>query len=186
MSKDVKKGVSIRSFLTTSAGAVAAGAALIGGRSIVKSIIKPSIANATIPGDYPYVPLYEGDLPALAELGRQNMVAGGGCGLNGAKTLIHALIEAGAGGDWGSLPVDMFGYGGGGVNGWGTICGALNGILAIVFLICKANGYSPNNVTDAVMKWYAETALPTEENFPGFDKARTIADSPLCHVSISR
>jgi len=191
MSKDVKKGVSRRSFLTTSAGAVATGAALIGGGGIVKSIIKPKVAGAAITASYPYLPLYEENLPALAELGRVNMGLGGGCGLNGGKTLVQAIIDSGADvdGNWANFPIDMLAYGGGGVSSWGTICGALNGTLAIVCLICKANGYDFGAVSNALMQWYSETTLPTVENFPTYDidngVIRTVSDSPLCHVSIS-
>ncbi|MDM8557112.1 twin-arginine translocation signal domain-containing protein [Desulfococcaceae bacterium HSG7] len=148
----VTKTVSRRSFLARSAGTLTTGAAMIGGGSFVHEIIQSPKAHASAGQNYPYTHLYEYSLPDLAELGRLNMVAGGGCGLNGAKTMVDALIQAFPDSSWSSFPVELFSYGGGGANGWGTLCGALNGTLAIMSLICQHNDFNFPLIADALMK----------------------------------
>lgn len=193
MSKDVKKGVSRRSFLTTSAGAVATGAALIGGGGIVKSIIKPKLAHAEDVGFWPY-PVGGLDVDLVRFYGKEGYYSrlggAGGCGYGGAIGLIYALREALPGSVWDDLPDVMFKYGSGGAAGWGTLCGSLNGALAVMTLAC-----SSGDVRDDLMGWYTTAVLPTdrwnEQDFlanydpEGYEYASSVADSPLCHISVS-
>lgn len=96
---------------------------------------------------------------------------------------------------WAGMPKKLFLYGGGGIAGWGTICGTLNGSSALI----RAVG-APNSVVDAVMMYYADTPMPTNaidnlaragwvptapapkprENVPS-----CIGGTQLCHASIS-
>lgn len=97
---------------------------------------------------------------------------------------------------WGALPENLFKFGVGGVNSWGTICGTLNGSCAAI----AATG-ADSSLEDALMQYYTETPLPTN----GVDKAvragwvpaagptpvpenvpTSTAHSPLCHASLSQ
>ena len=59
---------------------------------------------------------------------------------------------------WGTLPQNVFRYGGGGVGGWGTLCGTLNGASAIIGMTV-GNGTHRNNLIDAIMQYYAQHGL---------------------------
>ena len=81
-----------------------------------------------------------------------------------------------------NFPYAMFKYGAGGVNGWATLCGSLNGSVAAIQLLSP----NPNPLIDNLMSWYEVTALP---NFypkgAKFPEVRSIAGTPLCHESIA-
>lgn len=96
---------------------------------------------------------------------------------------------------WQTIPKNIFKYASGGVDGWGTICGCLNGACAII----AATG-APAGVGDALVQWYTETALPsnfidksvrdgwtpTGAPVPLVNVPTSIAESPLCHNSLSQ
>lgn len=84
-----------------------------------------------------------------------------------------------------SFPTQMMKYGHGGVNGAGTICGALNGAAAVVGLLVKAK-----EIQDALMaelfRWYEETPFPMFKPVePVFDyePPTSVSQSILCHAS---
>lgn len=119
----------------------------------------------------------------------------GGCMHGAATGLMQAYKEAfqGQGTGWDLIPCGMYQYGSGGVAGWGTLCGILNGCLAVLNLI-GLHG----KLGDQLMGWYSTTMFPTA-NCEGFISAsgqmalpdaevlaHTVADSPLCHISISK
>lgn len=123
----------------------------------------------------------------------------GGCMYGAAASLIEAFRAAcrsdDAGGgysDWELIPTGMFKYGSGGVAGWGTICGILNGAAAVLAMA----GY--DSLIGQVIGWYTLQSFPLDtcEGFTaasGFEAladidvpAHTVSDSPLCHISISK
>ena len=100
---------------------------------------------------------------------------------------------------WGTLPKNMMKFGGGGVGGWGTLCGTLNGSSAVI----AAMG-APGKITDEAMQYYAETPLPTKGvdvsmrkgdwtpaganvpvTGPLLNVPTSTAHSQLCHASLS-
>lgn len=91
-----------------------------------------------------------------------------------------------------SFPVDAFLFLEGGVSGWGTICGANAGasIVTNVILGPRTAGSEDGMLMGSeLMQHYASTAMPTY--VPGAPKVtgeipKTVADSPLCHISVGR
>jgi hypothetical protein len=118
----------------------------------------------------------------------------GGCGYAGFAGILKQLQDK-QGEPFTRIPAEMFGYAGGGVKGWGTICGALNGAAAALSLVCDSK--SSGLVIDELIGWYTESLLPTDTSnlFAVSDKYATknnIAElpqnksgSPLCHISLS-
>ena len=124
--------------------------------------------------------------------------------MNGAASgLMEALATAQPGTGWDDIPyggTSWFKYGGGGISGWGTLCGVPNGCCAVLNMI-NLHGAHANKV----LGYYSETEFPTSavsdlyyngywtlpdgvpEPIPDNEVlARTVAFSPLCHVSISK
>lgn len=100
----------------------------------------------------------------------------------GSFEAIVGLLGDRFGAPYTSFPFEMFEFGAGGVNGWGTLCGALNGSVAAVQLLSP----QPGPVIDTLMSWYQTEPLP---NFypkgAKFAEVRSVAGTPLCHESIA-
>lgn len=100
---------------------------------------------------------------------------------------------------WASLPKKMFAFGGGGVNGWGTLCGTCNGSAAIIKMMKKPSGAAPAAIIDVALEYYAKTPLPTngaeisarKGDWTTLTKAilpnvpTSTANSQLCHASLT-
>jgi hypothetical protein len=87
-----------------------------------------------------------------------------------------------------SFPVDMMIYGAGGVGGWGSLCGAINGSAALVGLFVKDED-DIKKLVNEIFLWYQQTELPIYvPQKPGLDikMPRTVSDSVLCHVSATK
>jgi len=94
-----------------------------------------------------------------------------------------------------SLPLEMMNYGGGGVKGWGTLCGTLNAAAAVISLVRDSKSSTP--IINELMGWYTEALLPgdksnmyAESGAFAVDKGiKTLTQnqsgSPLCHVSVT-
>jgi hypothetical protein len=92
-----------------------------------------------------------------------------------------------------SFPAEAFIFLEGGISGWGTICGANAGANVVTNIIL-----GPRTVTGSeegmlmgseLMQHYASTPMPTY--VPANPKVqaecpKTIADSPLCHLSVGK
>ncbi len=81
------------------------------------------------------------------------------------------------------FPFEMFIYGAGGVYGWGTLCGCLNGCAAAIQVL-SAN---PEPLVDELYRWYQTAALPDfDPKGMKFKSVHSVAGSPLCHPSIAK
>ncbi|MHB8792771.1 MAG: hypothetical protein ACYC6O_05480 [Thermoleophilia bacterium] len=97
----------------------------------------------------------------------------------------------------------MYQFGAGGVNGWGTLCGSPLGAAITVNTIVGMNGSTDvgSQMSNDLLAYYASTAMPvyipvTSQyaakggTAPGYTPPMAIpsstADSPLCHVSVSK
>lgn len=113
------------------------------------------------------------------------------CGAAIVNAVFGQLREK-VGGPYKSFPSDAFVFLEGGVSGWGTICGANAGanIVTNVILGPRTAGSTDGMLMGSeLMQHYATTAMPTY--VPKAPKVKgeipkTVAESPLCHVSVGR
>ncbi|MBC8198809.1 MAG: C_GCAxxG_C_C family protein [Desulfobacterales bacterium] len=118
-----------------------------------------------------------------------------------ASGLIEAMKaimpNSGAGSEWYKIPAQIFSFGAGGIQMWGTLCGTLTGCLSVLNMM-KLHGKLGNEI----MGWYSTTEFPTGNVWDIYKEggwkphytpvpdnkvlAHTTSDSPLCHVSISK
>jgi hypothetical protein len=84
------------------------------------------------------------------------------------------------------FPFHMFRYGEGGIGGFGSICGALNGGAALIGLFENTKS-SRTQLIGELFSWYERTALPRYRpaDQPTARMPRSVAESVLCHVSVS-
>lgn len=123
------------------------------------------------------------DVEAVRKLGYENYYKDG-CMYGVAAAIIETMREN-TGGPWNTIPMDMFAYGEGGAFGWGTLCGALNGGLAMINLAAGKNADLGNDL----IGWYTENPFPSDkhEAYCKFNnQITTISKSPLCHASVTR
>lgn len=100
----------------------------------------------------------------------------------GAFESIVAPIAEELGPPYKDFPFDMMTYGAGGINGWATICGCLNGAAAAFQLLSP----KPEPLIDALFAWYEREQLPNvQPKGMKFAEVRSVSGSPLCHQSIS-
>lgn len=113
------------------------------------------------------------------------------CGAAVVNSVFGQLREK-VGEPYRSFPNDAFVFLEGGVSGWGTICGANAGANIVTNLILgprTAGSEAGMLMGSELMQYYASTAMPTY--VPGqprvkADIPRTVADSPLCHLSVGK
>ncbi|MGI9102048.1 MAG: C-GCAxxG-C-C family (seleno)protein [Terriglobales bacterium] len=99
----------------------------------------------------------------------------------GAFEAMVAPVAEQLGPPYSEFPFDMFTYGAGGINGWATICGALNGAAAAFQLLSP----KPEPLMDTLFNWYEMAPLPDlQPKGAKFAEVRSVANSPLCHQSI--
>ncbi|MFW5774489.1 MAG: C-GCAxxG-C-C family (seleno)protein [Tangfeifania sp.] len=84
-----------------------------------------------------------------------------------------------------SFPVQMFKYGHGGIGGFGSVCGALNGAAALIGLFITDKNVQDKMIAD-LFQWYESELLP---NFSpanpvfNYDPEKSVSNSVLCHAS---
>jgi hypothetical protein len=125
----------------------------------------------------PYVPL---DAAEAIELAYSNKLIGD-CMYGTFATLVEMLADQ-VGGSYLTYPTTVTRFGAGGMVGWGTTCGCLNGAAMAIYLVSP----DPEPIIDEVFNHYMYTALP-DVKIKGakMEIAPSTAESTLCHVSIS-
>jgi len=194
MAKDVKemKGKSLlrREFFKQSgiiAGGVGLGAA---GFSLVSHAEEQQ--QAKVPEwPWPYATLDVEEVRKRAHL----FYYKAGCMYATFGALITSLADK-VGYPYTTIPIDMARYGSGGVIGWGSVCGTLNGSSAVITLVV---GKEYSKVVNELLAWYTETPFPSDisneyaknheflvEKYKT-DKVlpQTVSRSTLCHVSVN-
>lgn len=121
----------------------------------------------------------------------------GDCCYGAFHSIVESLAEA-VGEPFTSFPTDMMRYGKGGMYGYGTLCGALNGASAAIQLVTDEE--TAAKVITELLNWYAKEPLPTDTaNQYAVDheylvdelKAegalhQNVAGNVLCHISVSK
>lgn len=185
-------GLNRRKFITT-AGVLATGLIVTGltgcsnttAENVEKDSKQDNVVAVAQAGAAPDLPWKYNKLDV--ELVRKRAYEGypnGGCCYTVAKALLDTLAET-SGGHWASIPSEMFLFGAGGAYSWGTLCGALNGALPIINLASDKH----KDIGNELIGWYTKFPFPSDK-FESYCKIKkqitTIADSPLCHVSVSK
>lgn len=182
--------VSRRAFLATAGGAAV-------GLEIARlpgNVAQAAEALPPLPWPYPKSGL---NVEELRQTAYRNYKTGmSGCAFCTTQTLIKAIgdglaKEGVAVNPWPLLPSGLYKYANGGVVGWGTICGALNGAIAVMDLL-GVHG----TLGEPLMDYFSTAELPTSmlvgwvPNVAGLTQPltaipATVSNSPLCHVSAS-
>ncbi len=158
-----------------SAGTISAGAA--------QTILSPSNANAQINegSEWPF-PFVFLDPDLAAQRGYEAFYQGACC--YGTVQGILSQWKEMLGEPFSTLPAEMFKYGEGGIVGWGSVCGTLNGASAMINLVCESEDAAP--LINELVAWYSSTAVPVF--IPAENTAIEVStsNSPLCHASVGR
>lgn len=187
MSKEITR----KEFLTnTSKYAVGAIAGVVGLNALAGGKILASPKDYTWP--WPYQPLDPEDVRLRAHhlFWNDKDCASGVFG-----ALVEALREK-IGEPWTSMPIEVMLFGRGGGNGWGTLCGTVNGAAAIISLVTsKADS---GKLINEIWGWASSEALPSNAANQAavdgkyVDKKYTdvlpqsVSGSVLCHASVSQ
>lgn len=170
-----------------------AGALIAGGAGIVTltKAFKPEYQTLEEPkkleyknadSSWPYFPLD----PALAADLAYKHYDSGSCMYATFTSIISQLAEK-HGEPYSSFPVHMMKYGHGGVGGFGTICGSLNGAAALIGLLVAGKAEQDSLIT-GLLRWYEDAKLPEyipQKAILEFTPQSTISKSTLCHASNS-
>lgn len=94
------------------------------------------------------------------------------------------------GSPYATIPTSMMIFGEGGIAGIASICGALNGASAAIFLITGGMEKGKREVAFALTRelfnWYEQEALPNyKPQKPKFEIVKSVSRSPLCHASVT-
>jgi len=106
-----------------------------------------------------------------------------GCCYGAAEALLTTISET-SGGPWSTIPIDMFKWGAGGGLSWGTLCGALNGAMYVINLASEKFA----EIGNELIGWYTLFPFPSDKHETYCkitNQAITVANSPLCHISVS-
>ncbi len=176
---------------------LAGGGALLAAATI-PVLVRPSQAAAAAAPTalpWPYDPTL--NPKAVAEVAYQTYFLSG-CAEATWWPIVAALAASpnisNAAATWGTIPQNMFKFGGGGVDSWGTICGTLNGSCAVIAMTGASS-----TLEDAIMEYYGDTPLPTNAvdiayrsggwtpaTLPLPNVVTSTAHSQLCHASLSQ
>jgi len=189
------------------------GAATVSGAVLLKDADPAAAAGTAIPWPYPTDPAQQPNPEAVARRAWETYYKSG-CAEAVWGSGVEALAAISPAGTWDTLPTNMFRFGGGGIAGWGTICGTLNGAAAFISMVVGQNlgpdGVTKvwthrNNLINGVFQFYAETPLPTNDCYkssqgfldgldpwtpatpaaaPISNAPSSTANSPLCHSSL--
>ena len=109
------------------------------------------------------------------------------CGYGVFYSIVGSLAEQ-YGAPYNQFPFSMLEVFKGGISDWGTICGCLGGAASAYALFWGRK--ERDAMVDELFHWYSTTNLPIynpADAKVSLDKTKpTIAESQLCHISVSR
>ncbi|MBT8763055.1 C_GCAxxG_C_C family protein [Desulfohalobiaceae bacterium Ax17] len=104
------------------------------------------------------------------------------CSFGAFEAIVGSLREK-VGHPYNLIPTEIMTFGRGGVAGWGTICGALNGASAAIALVVgEYKKYK--GLLNELLAWYSKVEMPIYIPAGQKDMVKTVAGSPLCHASV--
>jgi hypothetical protein len=170
---------------------VAVGAFAAGGAGLVTltTAFKPEKLPAPETGNLEYSPgenvweYFHLDPAATAQLAYDSY-SEGSCMYATIVSVVSQLTEK-FGEPFASFPIHMFKYGHGGIGGYGSVCGALNGAAALIGLLIIDKSVQDKMITD-LCQWYERESLPVfSPQNPVFDftPETSVSNSVLCHAS---
>lgn len=135
------------------------------------------------------------DVEYLRKLGHKSFYTGDCC-YGVFNAIVTALVEA-VGDPFDKVTTDTMRYGAGGVAGFGSLCGTLNGACAAIGLV--SDKATQSKLARELLSWYAVTALPSDiSNEYARDHAflvpelktdewleASVAGGNLCHLSVT-
>lgn len=113
----------------------------------------------------------------------------GACCYGVFQSIIGELREE-VGAPYSMIPTSMMIFGEGGIAGTASVCGALNGAAAAIFLITGQMEKKEREVafalTQELFHWYEQVPLPDyRPPKPKYEIVSSISRSTLCHASVS-
>lgn len=129
------------------------------------------------------------DPVAVAERAYPSYYKGGCC--YGAFEGIVGELKTEAGYPYTLIPTEMMIFGEGGAAGTSSLCGALNGAAAAMFLVTgavdqKKRGEAFEMIRE-LFNWYEQEALPDyRPKNPKYAIKASVSKSTLCHVSVTK
>ena len=145
--------------------------------------------TAEVPGEIQSSGAYEPLDPATVAETAYHIYPEGGCMYAVVGSVISQLANN-VGEPFRTFPFDMMRYGDGGVGGWGSLCGIVNGGAALIGLFQRGKS---KEVREALMTelcvWYETSSLPTyvpAEPQWADEAVPSVAGSVLCHVSTAK
>ena len=110
----------------------------------------------------------------------------GSCMYATFTSIITQLAEK-LGEPYASFPVHMMKYGHGGIAGFGSVCGTINGAAAVIGLFVSDKKQRDSLVT-GLFRWYERTEFPIftpEKAILDSEIPVSVSDSVLCHASLT-
>jgi hypothetical protein len=164
--------------------AATAGAALT---PMITGSVRAAGGRETHPAvPWPYKKL---DPERVAERGYTGFYRGA-CAYGTFEGIVGELRE-GVGFPYTIMPTEMMVFGEGGVAGVSSLCGTLIGASSAIFLVTGGMDSKRRGEAYAIIRelftWYEQEALPNyRPKNPRFEIKTSAANSPLCHVSVTR
>lgn len=174
-----------------------AGCTVVAGATVASGINLLNVKSAkATSAEHPYGWPVEGlDVEETKELGylgykgtsRFSIDAGKDCASGTFGAIVGQLQEVVADDPehpYHGIPLAMMQWASGGVAGFASLCGAINGACAAIGLVCS-NSEAKAYIAD-LLTWCSETALPIYPS-PNYEEphAQSVAGSNLCHVSVT-
>jgi hypothetical protein len=175
-----------RNAMKAVAGVIVGGGA---GLFTLTHAFKPEVQSAEKPEKLDYIPDQSTwkyvRLDPIATAGlAYNYYSEGSCMYATVKSVVSQLAEK-IGEPFTSFPLHLFKYGHGGVGGYGSVCGTLNGAAALIGLLITDKNVQDKMITD-LFWWYEKEPLPLfSPSTPAYDHipVKSVSNSVLCHAS---
>ena len=175
-----------RKAMKITAGVIAGGGA---GLLTLMQAFKPKKQVGAAPQKLDFIPTESQwtygqlDPSVTAELAYQSY-SEGSCMYATVVGVVSQLAER-FGEPYASFPTHLFKYGHGGIGGYGSVCGTLNGAAALIGLLIPDKNVQDKMIAD-LFHWYEKEPLPAfspqNANFD-FTPPTSVSNSVLCHAS---